>query len=83
MLGGVSNPHAVITPKLSEHGLTEREIEVLRLICKELTTIEIGDALFLSPKTIEGYGKVLMEKTEARNMVGLVLYAIKHGLLAD
>lgn len=79
MLQGISNPQAV-TNQLKSHGLTEREIDVLRLICKEYTTIEIGEALFLSPKTIEGYRKLLMDKTGARNMAGLVLFAVRHGL---
>lgn len=79
MLQGISNPQAV-TNQLKSHGLTEREIDVLRLICNEYTTIEIGEALFLSPKTIEGYRKLLMDKTGARNMAGLVLFAVRHGL---
>lgn len=79
MLQGISNPQAV-TNQLKSHSLTEREIDVLRLICKEYTTIEIGEALFLSPKTIEGYRKLLMDKTGARNMAGLVLFAVRHGL---
>lgn len=79
MLQGISNPKAAAN-QLKGSGLTEREIDVLRLICKEYTTIEIGEALFLSPKTIEGYRKILMDKTEARNMAGLVLFAVRHGL---
>lgn len=79
MLSGISNP--TDTRNSSDHGLTERELDVLRLICKEMTSKEIGETLFLSPKTIEGYRKVLMEKIDARNMAGLVLFAVKHELL--
>lgn len=64
-----------------EHGLSIREIDILKLICKEYTTNEIGEALYLSPKTIEGYRKALMEKSKARNMAGLVLFAVKHNLV--
>jgi DNA-binding NarL/FixJ family response regulator len=80
MLHGISNPDLKNAGGLKGHGLTEREVEVLQLICKEHTTVEIGEALFLSPKTIEGYRKTLITKTEARNMAGLVLFAIKHEL---
>jgi DNA-binding NarL/FixJ family response regulator len=80
MLHAMSNPDLKNSEGPRGHGLTEREVEVLQLICKERTTAEIGDALFLSPKTIEGYRKALLIKTEARNMAGLVLFAIKHGL---
>lgn len=83
MLHGMSNPELKNKDKRDGHGLTEREVDVLQLICKEHTTAEIGEALFLSPKTIEGYRKALITKTEARNMAGLVLFAIKHGLYVE
>jgi DNA-binding NarL/FixJ family response regulator len=83
MLHGMSNPDLKNSGGLGGHDLTEREVDVLQLICKEHTTAEIGEALFLSPKTIEGYRKALIIKTEARNMAGLVLFAIKHGLYIE
>ena len=61
--------------------LNQREIDILRLICDEKTTAEIADKLFLSPKTIEGYRKGLLEKTDSKNIAGLVKYAIKHRLV--
>lgn len=60
---------------------TEREIEVLELICKEKTAQEIADALFLSQRTIEGYKKNLLEKTNARNTTGVIIYCLKHGII--
>jgi DNA-binding NarL/FixJ family response regulator len=83
MLHGISNPELKNQGGREGHGLTEREVDVLRLICKEYTTTEIGESLFLSPKTIEGYRKALMDKTEAKNMAGLVLFAIRHGLYQE
>ncbi|HBF18635.1 MAG: DNA-binding response regulator [Owenweeksia sp.] len=80
MLHKISAPQ-MKAPILPEHGLTNRELDVLQLICQEKTTTEIGELLFLSPKTIEGYRKVLMEKVRARNMAGLVLFAVRHGLI--
>lgn len=61
--------------------LTERETEVLQLICQEMTTTEIGDKLCLSPRTVETYRKNLLEKIGARNTVGIVMYALKNKLL--
>lgn len=81
MLAGLVNPDLKAKAQLTSHGLNEREIEVLQLICQEKTTPEIGEALFLSPKTIEGYRKSLMEKSQARNMAGLVMFAVRHGLV--
>jgi len=61
--------------------LTPREKEVLRLICDELTTSEIAEKIFLSPRTIEGYRNRLLDKTGAKNTAGLVVYAAKQGWL--
>ncbi len=83
LLNKVSNPSLDTDVRVGSHELTSREVDVLRLICKEHTTSEIGEKLFLSPKTIEGYRKILMEKTGSRNMAGLVLYSIKHGIIID
>ena len=61
--------------------LTDREKEVLTLICQELTSAEIGEKLFLSQRTVETYRRNLMEKIGAKNTVGLVLYALKSKLV--
>lgn len=63
-----------------ETALTPREKEVLLLICKEFTTPEIADKLYLSVRTVDGHRNNLLEKTGSRNTAGLVLYAIKNGL---
>jgi len=60
--------------------LTEREREVLELICKEHSNVEIGEKLFLSPRTIEGHRNNLINKAGCRNTAGLVLFAIKYSL---
>ena len=61
--------------------LTERELEVLQGICNQQSTAEIADYLCLSPRTIEGYRKTLLEKTRAKNTAGLVMFAIRHGII--
>ena len=60
--------------------LSAREQQVLELICKEMTTDEIGERLFISPKTVENHRTRIMEKSGARNAAGLVVYAIKNKL---
>lgn len=61
--------------------LTEREMEVLQMICDELTTQEISERIFLSPRTVEGLRQKLLEKMEVKNTVGLVVYAFRNGLI--
>ncbi|HRN37510.1 MAG TPA: response regulator transcription factor [Flavobacteriales bacterium] len=60
--------------------LTERELEVVRLICQELTTTEIAGRLILSPRTVEGYRNNILQKTGARNSAGIAVYAMSKGL---
>jgi two-component system response regulator NreC len=60
--------------------LSKREEEILKLICDQYTSDEIADKLCLSPKTVNGHRNNLLEKTGAKNVAGLVLYAIKNGI---
>lgn len=62
--------------------LSDREKEVLVLICRELTMKEIGDKLALSEKTIHNHRARIMEKIGAKNTVGLVKYAFETGLIS-
>jgi DNA-binding NarL/FixJ family response regulator len=61
--------------------LTTREIEVIRLIASEYTTQETADELFISPHTVESHRKNILRKTNARNMAGLIRYAIEHKIV--
>ncbi|MGQ0737584.1 MAG: response regulator [Bacteroidota bacterium] len=61
--------------------LTEREQEVLKLICEEKTAGEIAKEIFLSPRSVEGIRQRLIEKVGVRNSAGLVMFAVKNGLV--
>lgn len=60
--------------------LTTREREVLRLICREYSNVEIAEQLFISPRTVDGHRNNLLLKTGSKNTAGLVLFAVKHEL---
>ncbi len=60
--------------------LTDRESEILKLICKEYTNPEIAELLSLSPRTIDGHRYNLLAKTGSKNTAGLVLFAVKNGI---
>ncbi|KAA1246905.1 response regulator [Aquimarina sp. RZ0] len=64
--------------KNDEEYLTKREREVLKLICEQKTTIEIGEQLFISPRTVEGHRNNLLLKTGSKNIAGLVIHAIEN-----
>lgn len=61
--------------------LSEREKEILLLICKGLTNYEIGDMLFISKRTVDKHRANILEKTNCKNTANLVVYAIKNGLV--
>ena len=61
--------------------LNEKEIQFLKLACTEMTYKEIADRMFLSPRTIDGYRDALFEKLHVKTRVGLVMYAIKNGIV--
>lgn len=60
---------------------TERELQVLKLICEEKTATEMGKDLFLSPRSVEGIRTRLIEKVGVRNTAGLVMFALKNGIV--
>ena len=60
---------------------TPRELQILKLVCKEMTNAEIGKELHLSSRTVEGHRKKILEKTGAKNTAGMVYFAIKNGLV--
>lgn len=60
---------------------SERELDVLKMICDEKTATEIGTELFLSPRSVEGIRMRIIEKTGVRNTAGLVMFAIKNGVI--
>ncbi|SEO85515.1 DNA-binding response regulator, NarL/FixJ family, contains REC and HTH domains [Mucilaginibacter gossypiicola] len=61
--------------------LTEREQDVLKLICAEKTANEMGQQLFLSPRSVEGIRQRLIDKVGVRNTAGLVMFAVKNGII--
>ena len=62
--------------------LTQRELDVLELVCQQYTAEEIGEQLFISIKTVNGHRANLLSKTGSRNVAGLVNYAFKNGLVS-
>src|SRR5688572_11181507 len=61
--------------------LTEKELRILKLMCEEKTTKEIAYIVEISPRTVESIREKLKIKTSAKSMAGLVMYAVKHGIL--
>lgn len=67
--------------KTEKAEFSEREKEIIAGICDEMTNKEIGDKLFISVRTVEGHRLKILEKMNVKNTVGLVVYAIKNGIV--
>lgn len=68
--------------KFDKDHLSKREVEILQLICHQLTTTEIANKLFISDRTVEWHRNNLLLKTDAKNMVGLLIYALEHSIVS-
>lgn len=64
-----------------EQNLSKREIQILSLIVKELTSQEIADELFISKRTVEGHRKKIMSKLGIKTSIGLVKYALDNNFV--
>ena len=75
------NYKAIHETKDPDAELSEREIEILLLICSGLSNQKIGDQLFISKRTVEKHRANILCKTNSKNTAGLVMYAIKNQLI--
>ena len=75
------NYKAIRESKEPDAELSEREIEILLLICSGLSNQKIGDQLFISKRTVEKHRANILCKTSCNNTAGLVMYAIKNQLI--
>ncbi|MDP1621016.1 MAG: response regulator transcription factor [Bacteroidales bacterium] len=60
---------------------TDKEMEVLRFLCKGFSNSEIADKIFLSVRTVEGYRNKLLQKTGSANVINLVIYALRNKIV--
>lgn len=82
MLKGVKNDQK-LKASFNTSSLTEREIEIVQLICKQYSIKDIAGHLALSPRTIETHKENILMKTGSKTIAGIVLYAVEHNLLAS
>lgn len=64
-----------------EDALSAREREILQCVCRGLSTAQIADELFISPRTVEKHRAALLEKTGAQNTASLIVHALRRGMV--
>lgn len=80
MLSGLRNKRKAEQHTADDADLSEKEIQVLKLMCNEKSTKEIADIVDISPRTVEAIRDRLKVKTGSKGTAGLILYAVKHGM---
>ena len=75
------NKKRTSTIETDKVSLTSREIEIVQLATREKCSKEIADSLNISTRTVEKHRKHIMEKTQSKNFIGVILYALKHNLI--
>jgi len=65
---------------MKKYQLTRREVEIIKMIAKELTSKEIGENLFISEFTVSTHRRNIMRKLNSKNVAGLLKFARQHGL---
>ncbi|MES2265683.1 MAG: response regulator transcription factor [Bacteroidota bacterium] len=63
--------------------LNEREKIIIQMICQQKTTQQIADKIYLSKRTIEGYRVKILEKIQAKNIAGVVIFALKNNIITE
>jgi len=66
---------------LGKNDFSDREMEIIQLVCKELSTSEIAKKLYISESTVSTHKNHIFTKMKVRNTIGLAIYAFTHGLL--
>lgn len=82
LLNGLRTKRVTDTAVPEVH-LTDKEITILKLMCEEKSTKEIADMVDLSPRTVEAIRDKLKTKTGVKSMAGLVMYAVKAGIVVQ
>jgi len=81
LLSGLRTKRTAESSAPQDVQLTDKEITILKLMCDEKSTKEIADIVDLSPRTVEAIRDKLKTKTGTKSMAGLVMYAVKAGLV--
>jgi DNA-binding NarL/FixJ family response regulator len=69
--------------KTEKISFTDREKSIIKYTCMQLTAQQIGEKLFLSKRTVEGYRTKILDKMNVKNTAGVVIYALKHSLVEE
>ena len=67
---------------IQKNKFTDKELEIIRLLCNGYSNKEIADRLFISIRTVETHRNRILKKANAKNITRFVIYAMQHGLIS-
>ncbi len=79
----VKQPNNGSSASDSNNILTDREIEILKLVVEEMSNQEISETLFISPRTVESHKRNMISKLDVKNSIGLVRYALENNIVSS
>jgi len=79
LLQSIQEAKITVNPALSQ--LNDRELQFLKLACSDLTYAEIAELMFVSVRTIDGYRESLFHKFRVKSRVGMVMEALRQGII--
>lgn len=81
LLSLLKNIQSVHQSEIATDNLSDREKDVLRLICEGLSTNEIAEKLVISKRTVDKHRSNILEKTSSKNTASLIVYAMKNKII--
>lgn len=66
---------------IANTGFSAKEVEIIRLICRQMTAREISKEVYLSERTVEQYRSNITKRIGARNVAGVIRFALQHGII--
>lgn len=75
-------PEKVTRSTRDHYHLTKRELEIMKLMCEDMSNQEIAKVLFISPRTVDGHQTNIINKLGVKSKVGLLRYALKNNILS-
>ena len=78
MLWDKNNPQDI---EKENNIFSDRELQIIKMICKEKKSKEIAELLFINVRTVDSHRKNIMDKSNTKNFIGVILYALKNNLI--
>lgn len=81
LINRLSNNSDHVKYTIADREFTHKEVEIIKLICKEKTAKEISKEIYLSERTVEQYRNNIAKRIGSKNIAGIIKFALKNGIV--